>query len=102
MAQDGTRPGRPEGKRAALRGHRAVERAGVLEPDAARRTALDRAGSAFHGVRWFTHEAEILADPEIIAVGSAGVNEEAREQTAPIVRAANQVWYDKPAGDDWG
>ena len=29
-----------------------VELVGVFEPDAARRAALDRPGSAFHGVRW--------------------------------------------------
>lgn len=78
-----------------------MELAGVLELDAARRAELDRPGSAFHGVRWLTHAAEIFDDPTIVAVASEGRNDESLEQTASIVRAGKHVWYDKPAGDDW-
>ena len=101
MAQYGTRHGHAEGKLAALQSCADVELAGVLEPDAARRAALDRPGTAFHGVRWLTHAAEILDDPTIVAVASEGRNDESLEQTASIVRAGKHVWYDKPAGDDW-
>ena len=46
MAQYGTRHGHAHGKVAALRASADVDLAGVLEPDPARRAALDRAGSA--------------------------------------------------------
>jgi predicted dehydrogenase len=101
IAQYGTRHGHAEGKVAALRGSPDVELAGVFEPDGTRRAALDRPGSAFHGVRWFTHAAEILDDPAIVAVASEGRNDESLAQTASIVRAGKHAWYDKPAGDDW-
>ena len=101
MAQYGTRHGHAEGKCAALRGCPEVDLAGVLEPDGARRAALDRPGSAYHGVPWLSHAAEILDDPTIVAVASEGRNDESLEQTASIVRAGKHVWYDKPAGDDW-
>ena len=101
MAQYGTRHGHADGKLAALRGCADVELAGVFEPDAARRAALDRPGTAYHGVLWLRHAAEILDDPTIVAVASEGRNDESLEQTAAIVRAGKHVWYDKPAGDDW-
>ena len=101
MAQYGTRHGHADGKVAALRASADVDLVGVLEPDPARRAALDRAGSAYHGVRWLTHPAEILDDPTIVAVASEGRNDESLEQTAALVRAGKHVWYDKPAGDDW-
>jgi predicted dehydrogenase len=101
MAQYGTRHGHAEGKLAALRGSEDVELVGVLEPDTARQAELDRPGSAFFGVRWFSHAAQILDDPTIVAVASEGRNDESLEQTAAIVHADKHVWYDKPAGDDW-
>lgn len=101
MAQYGTRHGHAEGKLAALRACADVELAGVLEPDAARRAALDRPGTAWHGARWLTHIEQILDDPTIIAVASEGRNDESLAQTAALVRAGKHVWYDKPAGDDW-
>jgi predicted dehydrogenase len=101
IAQYGTRHGHAEGKLAALRSCAEVELAGVFEPDAARRTALDRPGSAYHGVRWLTRAAEILDDPAIVAVASEGRNDESLAQTAALIRSGKHVWYDKPPGDDW-
>ena len=101
IAQWGTGHGHAEGKLAALLASADVDFAGVLEPDASRRAALDRPGSAFHGVHWFTHAGDILDDPSIAAVASEGRNDESLAQTAAIVRAGKHVWYDKPAGDDW-
>ncbi len=101
MAQYGTRHGHAEGKLAALRSNADIELAGVLEPDGARRAALDRPGSAYHGVRWLTRADEILDDVTIVAVASEGLNDESLAHTASIVRAGKHVWYDKPAGDDW-
>jgi predicted dehydrogenase len=100
MAQWGTRHGHAAGKLAALRKSADVELAGALEPDPARRAALDRPGSVFHGVRWLT-DAQLLDDPTIVAVASEGLNVESLEQTSSSVRAGKHVWYDKPAGDDW-
>jgi predicted dehydrogenase len=101
IAQYGTGHGHAEGKLAALRSNTDVEVAGVLEPDETRRAALDRPGSAYHGVRWFADEAEMLGDATIVAVASEGRNDESLSHTAAIVRAGKHVWYDKPAGDDW-
>ena len=74
---------------------------GFSSPTRARRAALDRPGSAYQGVRWLTHAAEIFDDPTIVAVASEDHNNESLEHTASIVRAGKHVWYDKPAGDDW-
>jgi predicted dehydrogenase len=101
IAQWGTGHGHAEGKLAALLASADVDFCGVLEPDAARRAALDRPGSAFHGVRWLSDAAQILGDPTIVAVASEGRNDESLAQTAAIVRGGKHVWYDKPAGDDW-
>jgi predicted dehydrogenase len=101
MAQWGTGHGHAEGKLAALRASADVELVGVWEPDGARRAALDRPGSAFHGVCWFADLAEMLADPTILAVAAEGRNDEGLAQAAAIVRAGKHVWFDKPAGDDW-
>jgi len=101
MAQYGTRHGHAEGKLAALRSCADVGFAGVFEPDIARRDALDRPGTAYHGVRWLENEADILGDPTIAAVASEGLNEASLAQTAALVRAGKHVWFDKPAGDDW-
>jgi predicted dehydrogenase len=101
IAQWGTGHGHADGKLAALRGCADVEFCGVLEPDAARRAALDRPGSTFHGVRWLTDAAQILEDPTIVAVASEGRNDESLAQTAAIVRGGKHIWYDKPAGDNW-
>ena len=101
MAQYGTRHGHAEGKLAVLRGHPGVELVGVLEPDRARREALDRPGSPYAGVRWFADAAELLDDPTIVAVASEGRNDESLAQTEQLVTAGKHVWYDKPAGDDW-
>ncbi len=101
IAQYGTGHGHAAGKLIALKGNADVELAGVFEPDAARRSALDQPGSAYHGVRWFADAAEMLDDPTITAVASEGFNVESLAQTASIVRAGKHVWYDKPAGDNW-
>ncbi len=101
MAQYGTGHGHATGKLIALQRSVDVELAGVFEPDRARRAVLDRPGSAFHLVRWFADEAEMLDDPTIAAVASEGRNDESLAQTQAILRAGKHVWYDKPAGDDW-
>jgi predicted dehydrogenase len=101
IAQWGTGHGHAEGKLAALRANPDVDLTGVLEPDPARRAALDRPGSAFHGVRWFADAAELLGDGRIVAVAAEGRNDESLAHAAAIVNAGKHVWYDKPAGEDF-
>jgi predicted dehydrogenase len=101
MAQIGTGHGHAAGKLTAMLTNGDVEVAGVFEPDASCRSVLDRPGSAYHGVRWYASEQELLGDPSVVAVASEGRNDESLAQTLAIVRAGKHVWYDKPAGDEW-
>jgi predicted dehydrogenase len=101
MAQYGVGHGHAEGKLFAMRSSPDVELAGVCEPNAARRAAVDRPGTAFEGVRWFESPAEMLEDPSIVAIAAEGRNDESLSQAAEIIGAGKHLWYDKPAGDDW-
>ena len=101
MAQYGTKHGHAGGKLRAMLENSGVELAGVFEPDAERRSALEKSDGPFAGVRWFASEEEMLGDDSITAVSSEGSNAESLAQTEAIVRAGKHVWYDKPAGDDW-
>ena len=102
MAQYGTRHGHAAGKLVAMRRHPRVELVGVIEPDAVRRAELSRPESPYAGVQWFDRPGPVLEDPTIVAIASEGRNDESLDQTEAIVRAGKHVWYDKPAGDDWG
>ena len=53
IAQYGTGHGHAAGKLVALRANPDVEVAGVFEPDASRRSVLDKPGQRLHGVRWY-------------------------------------------------
>lgn len=44
----------------------------------------------------------MLEDPSILAMSSEGLNVESLSQTEEIVDAGKHVFYDKPAGDDYG
>lgn len=101
VAQWGTGHGHAEGKLIALRGNADIDLVGVIEPDPARRAALDQPGSGFHGVRWFPGPDEVLNDPSIAAVAAEGRNDESLPHAAAIVGAGKHLWYDKPGGDDW-
>lgn len=101
IAQYGTGHGHAAGKLTALLTNSDVEVAGVFEPDASRRSVLDKPGSPYHGVRWYGNEQELLGDPSVVAIASEGRNDESLAQTSSIVRAGKHVWYDKPAGDNW-
>ena len=102
MAQYGTKHGHASGKLLAMQDNADVELVGVYEPDAERRAALEGVDGAYAGVPFLDSEEDILDDASIIAVASEGLNAESLEQTARIVEAGKHVWYDKPAGDDWG
>jgi predicted dehydrogenase len=79
-----------------------VEVAGVYEPDLERRKELEDTGSPYKNIHWFDDAAEMLDDPTIVAIASEGRNIESLDHTEEIVQARKHVWYDKPAGDDWG
>jgi len=100
MAQWGTGHGHAEGKLCALRSNPGVELVGVIEPDRARRAALERDGSAYAGVRWFDDPSPVLDDPAVVAVAAEGRNDESLAEAAAIIRAGKHLWLDKPAGDD--
>jgi predicted dehydrogenase len=102
IAQYGTKHGHAAGKLLALRRSPRVELVGVFEPDLARRRELEQAGGPFQGLRWFDDAGELLEDPTIAAVASEGRNDESLDQTEQIVTAGKHIWYDKPAGADWG
>jgi predicted dehydrogenase len=101
MAQYGTQHGHAAGKLLAMLNHPGVEFAGVYEPDRDRRRQLAQADGPYRQVHWFDHPRELLADPQIQAVASEGLNVESLGQTEQIVAAGKHVWYDKPAGEDW-
>ncbi len=100
MAQYGTMHGHGLGKLRAMVEHADVDFVGVFEPDEAQRRKVE-ASEWGDVVRWFESEAELLADPTIVAVASEGRNIESLAQTEALVKAGKHVWYDKPAGDDW-
>ena len=102
MAQYGTKHGHASGKLLAMQDNADVELVGVYEPDAERRAELEGVDGAYAGVPFLDSEEDILDDGSIVAVASEGLNAESLEQTARIVEAGKHVWYDKPAGDDWG
>ena len=62
LAQYGTGHGHAAGKLMAMQANNDVEVAGVFEPDASRRSVLDKPGSPYHGVRWYSSEQELLGD----------------------------------------
>jgi len=101
MAQYGTRHGHAAGKLLAMLNHPGVEFAGVYEPDLDRRGQLAQADGSYRRVHWFAHPHELLADAQIQAVASEGLNVESLDQAEQIVAAGKHVWYDKPAGEDW-
>src|SRR5687768_4484814 len=100
MAQYGVRHGHAAGKLAALRNNPAVQLAGVYEPDAAAR-AQASASRAYRDVRWLESEDELLSFSGLHAVAIEALNAESLPQAIASARAGKQLWYDKPAGDDW-
>ena len=102
MAQYGTKHGHASGKLQAMQVNGDVEIAGVFEPDPQQRDTLQKSDGAFAGVHWFADKSEMLEDESIVAIASEGRNIESLDQTEEIVTAGKHVWYDKPAGDNWG
>ena len=103
MAQYGTKHSHARGVLAVMLASPDVEVVGVYEPDGERREALAASGEPpWSQVRWLDDKAEILGDPTIAAVSSEGSNAESLDQTEEIVLAGKHVFYDKPAGGDYG
>ena len=101
MAQTGTGHGHAAGKMRSMRSNPRVEVAGICEPDEEERRAAE-GNPAYEGLRWYDTAEEMLADDSIVAVASEGRNSQSLDQTEQIVDAGKHVWYDKPAGDDYG
>ncbi len=102
MAQYGTKHGHARGKMQAMLVNPDVEVAGVFEPDPKQREKRQTDGGTFADVYWFADAEEMLSDDTIVAVASEGNNAESLDQTEQIVNAGKHVWYDKPAGENWG
>lgn len=100
MAQYGTKHGHAGGKLLSMLKHPEVEVVGVYEPDAERR-AVAAEQEPYAQVRFFDDKREMLEDPTIVAIASEGLNSESLGQSEEIVLAGKNIWYDKPAGDNW-
>ena len=103
MAQYGTKHSHATGVLEVMLASPDVEMVGVYEPDPERRRTLEAAGKPpWNDVSWFDSPPEFLEDPTILAVASEGSNAESLVHTEAIVEAGKHVFYDKPAGDDYG
>ncbi|MCH7739010.1 MAG: Gfo/Idh/MocA family oxidoreductase [Chloroflexi bacterium] len=100
MAQYGTKHGHAASVLHVMRQNPEVDFAGVYEPDAERRAAI--AGTEpWSQVRWYDDKSEMLGDPDIVCIASEGLNAESLDQSEEIIDAGKNLWYDKPAGDDY-
>ena len=103
MAQYGTKHAHAEGVLAVMLASPDVEVTGVYEPDVGRRRELESCGrEPWSQVCWYDLPSEFLADRSIAAVASEGANWESLSHTEAIVGAGKHVFYDKPAGEDFG
>ena len=103
MAQYGTKHSHAGGVLEVMLASPDVEMVGVYEPDPERRRTLEAADKPpWNDVSWFDSPPEFLEDPTILAVASEGSNAESLDHTEAIVEAGKHVFYDKPAGDDYG
>ena len=103
MAQYGTKHGHATGVLEVMLANPEVDVVGVYEPDPARRRMLEGAGEPpWSDVSWFDSPADFLEDPTVLAVASEGSNAESLDHTEAIVDAGKHVFYDKPAGTDYG
>ena len=103
MAQYGTKHGHAAGVLSVMLASVDVEVAGVYEPDLGRRRELETSGvPPWSDVRWFADPRDFLEDPTVAAVAAEGLNRESLDHVEQIVEAGKHVFYDKPAGDDFG
>ena len=103
MAQYGTKHSHAGGVLEVMLASPDVEMVGVYEPDPERRRTLEAADKPpWNDVSWFDSPPEFLEDPTILAVASEGSNAESLDHTEAIVEAGKHVFYDKPAGDNYG
>lgn len=100
MAQYGVQHGHAAGKAQAMRAHPEVDFAGVYEPEAAARAAV-QGDRAYAGLNWYASSEEMLHDPGLVAVAIEGLNAHSLPMAHEAVTAGKHLWYDKPAGDDW-
>jgi predicted dehydrogenase len=58
--------------------------------------------TAYAGLHWYGDATEMLGDASIDAIAIEGRNHESLATAIAAVKAGKHIWYDKPAGDDWG
>ncbi len=103
MAQYGTKHSHAPGVLQVMIENPNVDLVGVYEPDVSWRENLEESGlEPWSSVHWIDDKSTILEDPSILAMSSEGLNVESLSQTEEIVDAGKHVFYDKPAGDDYG
>ena len=101
MAMYGTKHAHAQGVLSVMLANPDVDVAGVCEPDRSRRGELAASGEEpWSLIRWLDEPADILEDPDIVAVASEGDNAESLAHTEAIVEAGKHAFYDKPAGED--
>ena len=102
MGQYGTKHSHARGVLQVILENTDVDFQGVYEPDLARRDQLiDSKEEPWSKIKWLENKEELLDDPDIEAIASEGSNLESLDQTEEIVNAGKNVFYDKPAGDNY-
>jgi predicted dehydrogenase len=90
----GTRHGHAAGKWLALCTNAHVETAGIYDPDPLQK-------ERFRGARWLRSGAELLEDPSVAAIAVEARDHESLSLAQAAIDAGKNLWFDKPAGDDW-
>jgi predicted dehydrogenase len=98
VGQIGTKHGHAAGKMEALRRLSPLfEVVGIVEPDPARRAAVERSRS-YEGLAWMTEE-ELLNRPDLDAVAIETEGSDLLDVAERVVAAGKHVHLDKPAGE---
>ena len=101
VAQIGTKHGHAASVLSTILNNPKVKFYGIFEPDISKRNELKQNNIfPWNKVNFIDDEEEIYA-PEIIAIASEGSNIESLNQTKKILSNGKNVFYDKPAGDNF-
>lgn len=101
VAQIGTKHGHATSVLSTILNNPKVDFYGIFEPDINKRNELKKNKSfPWDRVNFIENEDEIY-NPEIKVVASEGANIESLAQTKKILENGKNVFYDKPAGDNY-
>ncbi len=101
VAQIGSKHGHATSVLSTILNNPKVNFFGIFEPDIEKRNELKKNKFfPWNKVNFIENEDEIYA-PEIIAIASEGSNIESLKQTKKILKNGKNVFYDKPAGDNF-